>query len=243
MSNKIINNKVKNRSKKYSDNLNKIKEASSKKDVLSIKEAVELLFSLDQPKFKEGAMIEFHAKLNINTSKSDQSVRASAVLPNGNGKKVRVIAFVTPDKVEEAKKAGADIVGGEELIEQIKQSGELNFDKAVAQPELMKKLPSIARLLGTAGLMPNPKTGSVSDDVSGMINAIKAGKVDFKNDKTGNIHVGCGKINAEFSVEKIVENIESLMTSLEKNKPEGVKKALINRAYLSSTFSPSIRIV
>lgn len=242
MSNKIIN-KLKKRSKKYFANQAKVKEITTSREVLTVKEAVELLFSLDQPKFKDGAMVEFHSKLNINTAKSDQSVRASATLPHGNGKKVRVIAFVTADKVEEAKNAGADIVGGEELIDQIKLSGELNFDKAVAQPELMKKLPVIARLLGTAGLMPNPKTGSVGDDVAGMIKAIKAGKVDFKNDKTGNIHVGCGKINKDFTVDKIVENIETLMSALEKSKPETLKKGLIYRAYLSSTFSPSIRIV
>jgi len=233
---------TKRRSKKYKANVAKIKEALGEKEILTLDEAISVLFELDQPNYKDGAMVEFHAKLNINPTKSDQLIRASVVLPHGTGKKVTVVAFVPPELEEEAKKAGADIVGSDELIEEIKKTGNINFDKAVAHPEMMKKLPSIARILGTAGVMPNPKTGTVGENVADMIKLIKAGKVDFKNDKTANIHVPVGKINKDFDAGKIVENINALLEALDKAKPESVKKALILRGYVSTTNSPSIRV-
>lgn len=231
------------RSKKYLLNLAKIKEVTESKSILTVQEAVELLFSLDQPKYKEGAMIEFHAKLNINPTKSDQLVRSSVVFPHGIGKKIIVAAFVPPELEAEAKKSGADFVGSDELIEEIKKTGKVPFDKAIAHPDTMKKLPSIARLLGTAGVMPNPKTGTVGENIGEMVRVIKAGKVDFKNDKTSNIHVPVGKINKEFTIQKIVENINQLIDAVEKAKPESIKKSLVLKAYLSTSASPSVRVI
>jgi large subunit ribosomal protein L1 len=233
---------VRKRSKKYRANEEKINKVLKENEVLEIEKAVELLFQLDQPKFKDGPMVELHAKLNINPTKSDQLVRSSVVLPHGTGKKVVVAAFVTPENEEKAKQAGADIVGGENLIEEIKKSQEVNFDKAVAEPDMMKKLPSIAKILGIAGVMPNPKTGTVGVNLEEMIGKIKAGKVDFKNDKSGNLHIVCGKINKSFSKETIIENVKAALDAIEKAKPEAVKKKYILSLFLTSSQSPSIKI-
>jgi large subunit ribosomal protein L1 len=241
MTNTTIN-RTKKVSKKYAANLAKIKEATAGKDKLELKTAVETLFSLEQPKFKDGCMVELHVKLNINPTKTDQNIRSSVSLPNGIGKKITIAAFVTPDKVEAAKSAGATIIGGEELIEEIKTNGSVNFDRAIAVPEMMKKIPAIARILGTAGVMPNPKTGTVGENVEEMIKIILAGKIDFKNDKGGNLHIPCGKINKAFTVETIVQNIQAAIEAIEKAKPEAVKKKLIASAHISSTMSPSIKI-
>ena len=236
-------NLVRKSSRKYATNLLKIKEVIAGNDKIDLKTAVETLFTLEQPKFKEGAMVELHVKLNINPAKTDQNVRSSVTLPNGIGKKISIAAFVTPDKVEAAKAAGATLAGGEELIEEIKANGSVNFDRAVAMPDMMKKIPAIARILGTAGVMPNPKTGTVGDNVEEMIKQILAGKIDFKNDKGGNLHIPCGKINSAFTVDTIVQNIQAALDAIEKAKPEAVKKKLIASAFVSSTMSPSIKIV
>jgi large subunit ribosomal protein L1 len=231
-------------SKKYRNNLAKVKQAQeeAKSEVLSPEKAAELLFAFEQPNMKDGPTVEVHFKLNINTTKSDQLVRASVSLPHGTGRKVRIAAFVSPENVEKAKAAGATLVGGDDLIEEIKNTGKLDFDIAIAQPDMMKKLPAIARVLGTAGVMPNPKTGTVGDNVEEMIRLIKAGKVDFKNDKTGNLHIICGKISSEFTVEKIVENLKTIMEAVEKTKPEAVKKKFVESVFVATTFSPSIRV-
>jgi large subunit ribosomal protein L1 len=234
----------KGRSKKYLSNLAKVQELQTRlgSSLPEVKEAVQLLFDLDQPKFENGASVELHVKLNINPTKSDQLVRSSVVLPHGTGKKIRIAAFVNPEKEAEAKKAGADVVGSDELIDQIKNSGKVDFDIAIAQPEMMKKLPVIARLLGTAGVMPNPKTGTVGDDIQTMIKLIRSGKVDFRNDKSGNIHIPCGKINRDFNVDTITENVLAALEAVEKAKPEAIKKKFVLSAHLSSTHSPSIKI-
>ncbi len=231
------------RSKKYRSNAEKINQALAGQTSLSLEKAVELLFSLDQPTFKEGPMVELHVKLNINPTKSDQLVRGNIVLPNGLGKKIRIAAFVNPENVDKAKSLGADVAGSDELIEQIKNTSVTDFDIAIAEPEMMKKLPSIARILGTRGLMPNPKSGTVGDNLEEIINLIKAGKVDYKNDKGGNVHIPCGKINSSFSVEKITENVKAALESVEKVKPDVIKKKYIVSAHLTSTLSPSIKIV
>lgn len=235
--------KAGNRSKKYRVNLAKIETAVGSSLTLSIEKAIEVLFSLDQPNFKEGAMVELHVKLNINPTKSDQLVRGSVVLPHGVGKKVKIAAFVTPENVDRAKAAGAEVVGSEDLVEQIKNTENTDFDIAIAQPEMMKKLPSIARILGTRGLMPNPKSGTVGDNIEEIINLIKAGKVDFKNDKSSNLHIPCGKINKEFDIAKIVSNVKAALDAVEKVKPEVIKKKYIITAHLATSQSPSIRIV
>ncbi len=238
----IINTKLRKRSKKYSNNYYKIQNALEGKEVMDISEACKLLFELEKPNYKDGPSVELHIKLNINPTKSDQLVRSSVVLPHGTGKKIRIAAFVEGDKVKEAKDAGADLVGSDDLIEDIKKTGSIDFDKAVAQPAMMKKLPAIARILGVAGVMPNPKTGTVGENIKEIIETIKAGKVDFKNDKTGNIHFSCGKINSNFDPNKIEENVKKSIEAIEKAKPEAVKKKYINTIHLATTLSPSIRI-
>jgi large subunit ribosomal protein L1 len=241
MSDKII--KIKGRSKKYASNYTKIQTAKKtlNTEILSIVDAVDVLYDLDQPNFKAGTSIEIHFKLAINPTKSDQFTRGAVVLPHGTGKEVKIVAFVNPENVDKAKKLGVYKAGGEELIEEIKVSGKVDFDIAVAEPELMKKLPAIARLLGTAGVMPNPKTGTVGTNIEEMITLIKAGKVDFKNDKSANIHFGVGKLNKDFDKTKIVANIEAAIDAVEKAKPSVVKK-YINSIHITTTMSPSIRI-
>jgi len=231
-----------NKSKKYLANLAKIKEATKESSILEVPKALELLTSLDNPKFKNGTSLEIHFKLNINPTKSDQLVRASVSLPHGTGKRLKIAAFVSPGSEKKAKDAGAEIVGGEELIQEIKTRGSVNFDIAVAEPEMMKKLPVIARILGTAGVMPNPKTGTVSDNIQETIQEIKKGKVNFKNDKTGNLHFLVGKINSEFTNEKLIENVKTAIEAVEKSKPEVIKRKFIVSAHLATSMSPSIRI-
>jgi large subunit ribosomal protein L1 len=236
--------KLSNRSKKYSANFAKIQSVLNTKKtlILSVEDAVNTLISLEQPKFKDGNSMEIHFKLNINATKSDQLVRNSVTMPNGTGRKVVVAAFVNPENIKVAQAAGADIVGSDDLIAEIKASGKVNFDKAIAEPDMMKKLPAIARVLGTAGVMPNPKMGTVGSNIEEMVKAIKAGKVDFRNDKSGNVHFLVGKISPEFTAEKLVENIKTAIEAIEKNKPEVIKKKFIVSIHLCSSMSPSIRI-
>ena len=235
-------NKLKGRSKKYSNNFLKIKEAMGSNSKMEIAKASQLLFDLEQPNYKEGTSVELHFKLNINPTKSDQLVRSSVVLPHGTGKKIKIPAFVTADKEQEAKDAGADVIGGEELIAEIKKSGSIDFDKVVAEPKMMPKLPAIARILGVAGVMPSPKTNTVGENIAEIIKTIKAGKVDFKNDKTGNLHFTCGKVNENFDPKKIQENIEAVITAVEKTKPDTIKKKFIISITLATTISPAIKI-
>jgi len=230
------------KSKKYSANVAKIKEALKNSSSLSALEAAQVLFNLDQPNFKNGASVELHFRLAINSTKSDQLVRSSVVLPHGTGKEVKIAAFVTDENVELAKKLGAYKAGNDDLIEEIKKSGKVDFDVAIAQPDLMKKLPQIARILGVAGVMPNPKTGTVGVNVEDMIKTILAGKIDYKNDKTGNIHFVVGKINKSFTPEKIAENVEAAIDSVLKAKPEVIKKKYVLSVHLTTTMSPSIQI-
>jgi large subunit ribosomal protein L1 len=229
--------------KKYSANLEIVRaELTKKPNGLSPLEASKLLFSLKPSKFKEGETVELHLKLNIDTTKSDQLVRGNVVLPNGSGKKVIVAAFVTSQNEAIAKKAGADIIGADELIEKIKNSGKVDFDVAIAEPEVMKKLAVIGKILGIAGVMPNPKTGTVGTNVEEMILSLKSGRVDFKNDKTGNLHIIAGKLNSDFNPEKVAENIKAIVAGVEKLKPEVIKKKYILSVHLTSTHSPSVKV-
>ena len=233
--------KIKGKSKKYSANSDII-TAETNNQVVSVEKAVETLLKLEAPKFKDGTSVELHVKLNINPTKSDQLVRSSVVLPNGSGKSVKIAAFVTSMNEDLAKKLGAYRVGGEELINQIKESGKVDFDIAIAQPELMKQLPPIARILGTAGVMPNPKTGTVGDNIEEIIKTILAGKVDYKNDKSGNVHILVGKVNSKFDAAKLTQNINAAIESVEKAKPDVIKKKYILSIHVATTMSPSIKV-
>jgi large subunit ribosomal protein L1 len=228
------------RSKKYKANAAKILKITGVDGILSVSDAVNLLVSLEQPNFE--TTVELHVKLAIDPTKSDQFVRSNVVLPHGTGKKVIVAAFVSPENVQKAIDAGADIAGSEDLVEALKASGKVNFDKAIAEPEMMRKMASIARILGTAGVMPNPKTGTVGEDIAGMIKLIKAGKIDFKNDKTANIHFPVGKINKDFTLEMLIENIEAGISAIDASKPDGVKKKFVATIHITTSMSPSVRV-
>lgn len=231
-----------NRSKKYKLNLAKIDKELNGKLSLTLEEAVKLLFTLEKPSFANGPSVEIHVKLGIEPTKSDQQVRSNVVLPHGNGKKIKIAAFVNPENVELATKLGCYKVGSEDLIEEIKNSQKVDFDIAIAQPEMMKKLPAIARILGTAGVMPNPKNGTVGDNITTLVKEFMGGRVNFKNDKSGNIHFLVGRINAEFDEKKIIENLQTSIEAIEKSKPDAIKKKFIKSIHIATTMSPSIAI-
>lgn len=219
----------------------RMKEARGKVDaakIYSLADAVAIIKETSKVKFD--ASVEVHVNLGIDAKKGDQLVRSVVSLPHGSGKTVRVAAFVPDDKAEKAKAAGADVVGSAELIEDIKKTEKCDFDVAVATPDMMKNLAAIARILGQKGLMPNPKTGTIAPDVTKLIGELKRGKVAYKNDSSGTVHVACGKVS--FPSENLVANIEALIESLKKAKPEGIKGIFFKSAYLTSTMGPSVKI-
>lgn len=189
---------------------------------------------------KFDASVELHIKLGIDPKKSDQSVRGSIQLPHGTGKTKRVIAFVDSNHEAEAKEAGADIIGTKEVIDKIKQTSKIDFDVAVATPDMMRQLAPIARILGQKGLMPNPKTETVSPDVKKMIMAVKAGKVNFKNDATCNIHVAVGKVS--FTETQLSENITASLEAIRRAKPATAKGTYMKSISLAQTMGPGIAI-
>lgn len=183
--------------------------------------------------------VEVAVKLGVNPKHADQMVRGAVVLPNGLGKTVRVLVFATGEKEKEAQEAGADYVGGEDLIEKI-QGGWLDFDSAIAIPPMMAKVGKIGKILGTRGLMPNPKVGTVTMDVGEAVRQAKAGKVQFRVEKAGIIHAPIGKVS--FDPTKLVENFESLMEALMKAKPSTAKGTYVKGITVSSTMGPGVKI-
>ncbi|MEN8252132.1 MAG: 50S ribosomal protein L1 [Patescibacteria group bacterium] len=204
---------------------------------MSLEEAVAFVKESASAKFDES--IEVHVRLNIDTKKGEQAVRGSVVLPNGTGKEVK-IGVITEDKADEAKKAGADVIGGAELIEKMKAGDLPDVDVLVATPDMMPKLAPAARVLGPRGLMPSPKTDTVTPNVAGAVESLKKGKANFKNDNTGNIHQVIGK--ASFDEEKIVENYNSFMSAVKAQKNDAHKGQLIANVSICSTMSPSVKI-
>ncbi len=203
----------------------------------SVSEAVKLLPELKSAKFDE--TVEIALNLNVDPRHADQMIRGSVVLPNGTGKTVRVAVFAKDAKADEAKAAGADIVGSADLIEQI-QEGNINFDTVIATPDMMGTLGRVARILGPKGLMPNPKTGTVTMDVTKAVTEAKGGKVNFRVDKKGNIHAGIGK--ASFSTDKIEENLRIFIETINKAKPAAAKGRYIKNGALSLTMSPAVTL-
>jgi len=203
----------------------------------SVDEAMTLLKDLKSAKFDE--TVELALNLNVDPRHADQMVRGSVVLPNGTGKKVRVAVFAKDAKADEAKAAGADLVGSDELIEQI-QAGKIDFDIVISTPDMMGVLGKVARVLGPKGLMPNPKTGTVTMDVTKAVSDAKGGQVNFRVDKKGNIHAGIGKIS--FDQEKIKENFISILEIVNRAKPASAKGRYIANAAISLTMSPSITL-
>jgi len=221
----MIGKRLKNLAKKVDQNT-----------VYSLAEAVKVIKECSTAKFDE--TIEIAINLNIDAKKSDQHIRGAISLPHGTGKTYRVAVFAKGPKADEAKEAGADIVGSDELVEQI-QRGEFNFDRCIATPDMMALVGRVGKLLGPKGLMPNPKLGTVTQDVKSAVKAVKGGQVEYRNDKGGIIHAGVGK--ASFDDQKIVENIQALLDTIQKSRPAGVKGSFIKKLTLTSTMGPSVQ--
>ncbi len=212
-------------------------ETVEKDKVYTLEEAVELAKKTATTKFI--GSIEIHAKTAIDAKKTDQAIRGSVTLPNGTGKTRKIAAFVTEANEAAAKAAGAVVVGGEELIKQIKETEKTDFDIAVAEPAMMPKLAQIAKILGTRGMMPNPKTGTVSENITAAINEIAGGKINFKNDNSGNVHQVIGK--TDFDTDKLVANAKAFIDALHATKPTAVKRAFISSMSMNSTMGPGIK--
>ena len=202
-----------------------------------VEEAIELAKKTATAKFDE--TVEFAVKLGVDPKHADQQVRGAVVLPHGTGKTSRVLVFAKGDKLKEAEAAGADYVGAEELVTKI-QGGWADFDVAVATPDMMGLVGRLGKILGPKGLMPNPKVGTVTLDVARAINEIKAGKIEYRTDKAGNIHAPIGKVS--FDSEKLVENFYTLMDTLIKVKPSAAKGQYVRSVTVSTTMGPGIKI-
>lgn len=203
-----------------------------------LQEAVSLIKECASAKFPES--VEVHIRLGIDIKKGDEQVRSTVNLPYGTGKERRVCAFVPDDLADSCKKAGADLVGSEDLIQEIKKTERTDFDVAVAHPALMPKLAQIAKILGPRGLMPSPKNETITSTPTKVINELKGGKVAFRNDETGNIHQIVGKVIWES--EKLVKNIETFIEAIRRAKPPSSKGTYIKGIVLSSTMGPGIRV-
>jgi large subunit ribosomal protein L1 len=202
-------------------------------------EAVELLKQISYTKFNE--TVEIHVRLGVDPRHADQQVRSTVLLPAGLGKEVRILVFAEGDGARLAEQAGADYVGLDDLIAKI-QGGWLDFDMAIATPQVMGKVGRLGRILGTRGLMPNPKAGTIvqPDDLPRAIKEARQGRVEFKVDKTGNLHVPIGKVN--FTPQQLMENLSALMDAINRAKPSGAKGIYIRRVTLTSTMAPGIRL-
>ncbi|MEM6385003.1 MAG: 50S ribosomal protein L1 [Pseudomonadota bacterium] len=213
------------------------REAFSGKDEVSVEEAVSLVKSNAKAKFDE--TIEIAMNLGVDTRHADQMVRGTVDLPNGTGKSVHVAVFARGPKAEEAKEAGADIVGAEDLMETV-QGGTIEFDRCIATPDMMPIVGRLGKVLGPRNLMPNPKVGTVTMDVKEAVQAAKGGQVQFKAEKGGVVHAGVGK--ASFDEGKLVENVRAFVDAVSKAKPTGAKGTYMKKVALSSTMGPGISI-
>ena len=218
-------------SKRYKSLVEKIDNTKQ----YALADAVALVQELKSAKFDE--TVDIALNLNVDPRHADQMIRGAVVLPNGTGKTVRVAVFAKGTKMDEAKAAGADIVGNDDLVEAI-QAGNIDFDVLIATPDTMGLVGKIGRILGPKGLMPNPKTGTVTMDVTKAVTDSKGGKVTFRVDKKGNIHAGVGKVS--FSTEALIENINTVMSSVNKSKPSTAKGKYVTKCAISLTMSPSV---
>ena len=204
--------------------------------VYTLADAIEALRPYCSKKFDES--LEIAIRLGVDVTKADQNIRGMLSLPNGTGKTVRVAVF-TVNSVDEAKKAGADVVGGEDLIEKV-AAGEINFDRVIATPDMMPKMSKVARVLGPKGLMPNPKLGTVTNNVAEAVATSKAGQIEYRAEKKGIIHAGIGKMS--FATDKLVENANALIDQLKKVKPASVKGQYILGAAVATTQGPGLKV-
>ena len=202
------------------------------------KEALEIIEKMPKPKFDE--TVELHVKLGVDSKHADQQVRGTVVLPHGTGKSLRVLVFAKGDKAKEAEAAGADFVGAEELVPKIEKENWFDYDVIVATPDMMGVIGRLGKVLGPKGLMPNPKSGTVTMDVTKAISEIKSGKVEYRLDKTNIIHVGIGKVS--FGAEKLTENYQTLIDAIIKAKPAAAKGQYIRSVALTTTMGPSVYV-
>lgn len=214
----------------------KAKEQIEDRDY-SVPEAIELLQKVKFAKFDE--TLEAHLRLGVDPKHADQMVRGTVVLPHGTGKSKKVLVVATGEKVHEAEQAGADFAGGEEMVDKI-AGGWMDFEAMIATPDMMKSVAKLGKVLGPRGLMPNPKSGTVTFDVARAVQEVKAGKVEFRVDKTSNVHVQLGKMS--FSKDKLIDNTRTLVDAILKAKPPAAKGKYIQRFYLTATMCPSVRI-
>ena len=223
--------------KKQSKRFKKLKELVDPIKLYNLDEALDLIEQTSTTKFDES--VEVHIRLGINTKKSEENVRGVVVLPNGTGKTIKVAVF-TNNKQKEAKDAGADLIGGSDLIQEIKKTGKCDADVSVAEPDIMKELAGIAKILGPRGLMPSPKNDTVTANIKSAVLNLKKGKVDYKNDDSGNIHQAIGKVS--FGKDKLKKNYEVFIESVKTNKPESFKKSYIKGMALSTTMGLGIKL-
>ena len=221
------------RSKRYLENKKKVSE----KKTSILNDVIKAFKSNKAVKFDE--TLDISVMLNKEKNKGEGLSRGYVQLPNGTGKKIHVAVFATGDKVKEAKDAGADVVGNEDLIKDIKD-GKINFDVAIATPDMMKNIAVIGAKLGPLGIMPNPKTGTVTDDLSKTIKNIKDGQIQFKSEKNAIVQAGIGKLS--FTEENLILNFKEFVSAINKSKPDNIKGKFINKIYLSTSMGPSIRI-
>lgn len=222
--------------KRYKD----LKEKIDRERDYPLDEAIKMVREMASAKFDE--TVEMHFRLGIDPRHSDQQVRSTVMLPHGTGKSVRVLVFAESDDARAAEAAGADIIANDEVINRIQKEGFLDFDAALATPAMMKKVGSVARILGPRGLMPNPKAGTVvpAEDLPRAIEELKAGRVEFRNDKTGNLHVPIGK--ASFNEDQLLENARAVAAAVEGQRPGSIKGIYLRRITLASTMGPGIHV-
>ena len=214
----------------------KVLESLDIKKLYDLNEAIEVLRNYTSKKFDES--LEIAVRLGIDVTKADQNIRLMLTLPHGTGKKVRV-AVITNDKQDEAKKAGAEVVGGDDLIEKI-AGGQLDFDRVIASTDMMPKMSKVARVLGPKGLMPNPKLGTVTNNIAEAVATVKAGQIELRAEKKGIIHAGCGKMS--FTNDKLVENVTAIIDALKKAKPSTSKGQYILGISISTTQGPGLKV-
>src|SRR6516162_9314407 len=224
-------------SRKAGKNISKARAAVERRAYV-LTEAVPLLQKVKYAKFDE--TVEVTLRLGVDPKHADQMVRGTVVLPHGLGKSKKVLVIASGEKVREAEGAGADIVGGEEMVEKIQKESWTDFDAVISTPDMMKSVGKLGKVLGPKGLMPNPKTGTVTFDIANAVKEIKAGKVEFRTDKTALVHVPVGKIS--FTPDKLVENAATVIASVIKAKPSVAKGKYIKGCYLSSTMGPGVSI-